>query len=247
MKKKIDKGPIIVLVIFVIIIAAVCIGFMIQRNASRSGLAKRIAELGPENGGTPSTIEGLREAIAIYENELNIYLSDVEKTGLYWKILSTRLHEKQMYGDALNALDRAIFYYPADPSLHNLKGVCSGQMAKASYDESEKQRYYNLSEEAYLKAINLDQTYSRPYYGLGVLYELGRASEAVPYLERYVYQLRTYDIDGMFVLAGAYYASGESEKAIAVYDEIVSRTRNEERKNEARKNKQIILDGVYGL
>lgn len=248
MKKKLDKGPFIALIIFVIIIAAVCVMFMVQRNAVRSDLAKRIAELGPENGSTPASIEDLKTAIALYENELSKYLNDADKTGLYWKILATRLHDKQMYGDALNAIDKAVFYYPTDPFLHYLKGVCSGQMAKASYG-AEVQPYYDLSEESYLKAIALDQTYSRPYYGLGVLYvyELGRAPEAIPYLERYVYQLRTYDVDALFVLAGAYYVSGESEKAISAYDEIISRTRNEERKNEALKNKQIILDGIYGL
>lgn len=247
MKTKRDKGPFIALIIFVIIIAAVSIMFMVQRNATRSDLAKRIAELGPENGNTPSTIEGLQEAIAMYENQLSMYLNDADKTGLYWKILATRLHDKQMYGDALNALDRAIAYYPVDASLHYLKGVCSGQMAKASYGE-QSQPFYDLCEEAYLKAINIDPTYSRPYYGIGVLYtyELNRAAEAVPYLERYAYELRAYDVDGLFVLAGAYYASGDSERALAVYDDIISRTRNDERKNEAMKNKQIILDSVYG-
>jgi tetratricopeptide (TPR) repeat protein len=247
MKKKIDKGPFIALIIFIIIIVAVSIMYMAQRNASRSDLAKRIADLGPENGNTPTTIEGLEEAIAIYENELNMYLTDAEKTGLYWKILATRLHDKEMYGDALNALDRAISYYPADASLHNLKGVCEGQMAKASYGV-QAETHFALSEEAYLKAINIDPTYSRPYYGLGVLYvyELSRAEEAIPYLERYVYELRAYDVDALFVLAAAYYLVGDSEKAIAAYDDIISRTRNEERKNEAMKNKQIILDGVYG-
>jgi tetratricopeptide (TPR) repeat protein len=247
MKKKIDKGPFIALIIFVIIIVAVSIMFVAQRNASRSDLAKRIAELGPENGNTPSTIEGLQDAIAIYENELNIYLTDVNKTGLYWKILANELHDEEQYGYALNALDRAIFYYPTDASLHYLKGVCSGYMAKMSYG-TEVQTFYALSEEAYLKAINIDPGYSRPYYGIGVLYvyELDRAEEAIPYLEKYVYELRAYDVDAFFVLAAAYYLIGNSDEAIAAYDEIISRTRNEERKDEARKNKQIILDGVYG-
>ncbi|MDR2900241.1 MAG: tetratricopeptide repeat protein [Treponema sp.] len=247
MKKKIDKGPFIALVIFIVIIVAVSVMIMAQRNATRSDLAKRVAELGPENSNTPSTIEGLQEAIAIYENELSIYLNDVEKTGLYWKILATRLHDKKMYGDALNALDRAIEYYPSDPTLHYLKGVCFGQMAKASYG-TQTQMYFDLAEEAYLKAINLDTTYSRPYYGLGVLYvyELNRAEEAVPYLERYAYQLRAYDVDALFVLAAAYYMSGNNEKAIAAYDDILSRTKIESLRAEATKNKQTILDGVYG-
>jgi tetratricopeptide (TPR) repeat protein len=247
MKTKRDKGPFIALLIFVIIIVAVGVMYVVQRNASRSNLAARVAELGPENGNTPSTIEGLQEAIAIYENELSIYLSDVDKTGLYWKILATRLHDKQMYGDALHALDNAIEYYPTDPSLHYLKGVCSGQMAKASYG-NQTQMYFDLSEEAYLKAINYDPTYSRPYYGLGVLYvyELNRALDAIPYLEKYVYQLRAYDVEALFVLAAAYYMIGDSDKAIAAYDDILSRTRNDEFRNEAMKNKQTILDGVYG-
>lgn len=247
MKKKVDKGAFIALLIFIIILAAVSIMFVIQRNASRSDLAKRVAELDPENRNTPSTIEGLQEAIALYENELSKYLNDVDKTGLYWKILATRLHDKQMYGDALNALDRAIHYNPTDPALHYLKGVCSGQMAKASYG-AQTQIFFNLSEESYLKAIGFDRTYSRPYYGLGVLYvyELNRPSDAIPYLETYAYQLRAHDVDALFVLAAAYYMVGENEKAIMAYDGIISRTRNDERINEAKKNKQIILDGMYG-
>ncbi len=247
MKKKLDKGPFIALFIFLIIVAVVSVMFMARRNATRSDLAKRIAELGPESGNTPSTIEGLRSAIALYEDELNKYLNDADKTGLYWKILATRLHDKQMYGESLTALERAIYYYPADPALHYLKGVCSGQMAKASYG-TQQQNYYNLSREAYLRAIDLDPNYSRPYYGLGVLYvfELNRPAEAIPYLERYVYQLRKYDVDALFVLARAYYMVGENDKAVDAYDAIISRTRNAERKDEAMKNKQTVLDTMYG-
>ena len=247
MKIKLDKGPFIAILIFAAIIAAVVIAVMVNRNSARSDLARRVAELEPESGNTPSTIEGLRTAIAMYEDELQVYINDSSKTGLYWKILATRLHDKAMFGEALEAANRGIHYNPEDPALHYMRGICAGRMAKSSFG-TEKTRFYQQSEAAYKRAIELDPAYSRPYYGLGVLYtfELERPAEAIPYLEIYIYQMRRYDVDAFFVLGRAYFLAGEPEKAIGAYDEIIARTKNDIRKNEALKNKEFILDSIYG-
>ena len=49
----------------------------------------------------------------------------------------------------------------------------------------------------------------------------------------------------MFVLARAYYVQGEYDKAVDLYDNIISITKSDQKKKEAEANKKIVLDAAY--
>jgi len=242
----------ILLAIVVITVTAALIMFIFRNQKGRSGreLTKRIAELSPK-GGPPETIEGLRQAIALYEDQIERNVREGAQTGVYWKILAIRLADKNMHNDALNALERAIYFNTEDSILYYLTGVSAANVAKSlvgfsASDERERERYYKLSEVSYLRALEIDVTYTKAMYGLSVLYvfELDRPQDAIPYLERYL-TIQSSDISAMFILARAYYMTENYSKAIELYDKIVSRTKDQKIKEEALYNKDVIMGMLY--
>ncbi|MDR1177462.1 MAG: tetratricopeptide repeat protein [Spirochaetaceae bacterium] len=238
----------------IILIGAIVVGFQLyKKQSARSQLASRIAELSPR-GGPPETIEGLREAIALYEDMIEEQVNTAVKTGIYWKILSARLQDKELYGEAFKALERAVSYTPEDPALHYSTGLVAGLLARDYHDytaatdgSQERARYYSLAEEAYRRAIAIDERYTKAHYGLAVLYvfELNRPAEAIPHLERYL-EIQTRDTDAMFILARAFYATGGYDRAVELYDEIISITKDSSRRRQAEDNKQQALSASYG-
>jgi len=241
-------------IIAVIILAAAgfLIYFMYQSGSSRTNreLARRMAEINPR-GGTPETIDGLRRSIALYEDQIERNIREGAQTGVYWKILATRLADRNMHNDALDALQRAIYYNTEDASLYYLTGVSAASVAKSHVGftanaEREREHYYSLSENAYLRALEIDVTYTRPMYGLGILYvfELDRPQDAIVYLERFL-QIHTADISAMFVLARAFYMTEEFSRAIDIYDRIIDRTRDRQAREEALNNRDLIQGLLY--
>jgi tetratricopeptide (TPR) repeat protein len=238
--------------ILILLVAGSIVFFIYNRtstNASRE-LAKRMAEISPR-GGPPETIEGLRQAIMLYEDQIERNVREGAQTGVYWKILAMRLADRNMHNDALEALERAIYFNTEDATLYYLTGVSAGSVAKSfvgfSVDaERRREHYFNLAERSYLRALEIDITYTRPMYGLGVLYafELDRPEDAIVHLERYL-QILPSDIPAMFVLARAYFMTGSNSRAIELYDRIADRTRDKNIREEALRLKDIIQGMLY--
>jgi tetratricopeptide (TPR) repeat protein len=238
--------------IALLLIAGLILGiYLVERQKSRHELARRIAELSPR-GGIPTTLEGLRQAIAIYEEAVEEHVRDAAQTGTYWKILAVRLADRGMHRDALDALERAIRYNGEDPTMFYLTGVSAAMVAKNALGfsrqdlggiQAEQEYYFAMAERAYLRALELDPDYAKPLYGLGILYtfELERPADAVAPLERYL-ELMSRDLDAMFALARAYYMIDDYEKALDLYDRIVVSTKDTARQSEARNNRDFILD-----
>jgi tetratricopeptide (TPR) repeat protein len=242
----------IVLGIIVILVFAWIITFVYRyESTSRNKeLEKRIAELSPRRG-PPETIEGLRQAIALYETQIERNVREGAQTGVYWKILAIRLADKGLDNDALEAFERAIHYNSEDPVLYYLTGVSAAKVAHkkigfTANDDVEKEQYYRLSENAYLRSLELDETYSKAMYGLAVLYafELDRPQDAVDQLDRYL-QIQKSDTSAMFVLARAYYMLRKFTAAIEVYERIASTTKDRKTKEEAFKNIEIVRERMY--
>jgi tetratricopeptide (TPR) repeat protein len=242
------------IVVLLIIGAIVLVVYRYETGKVHRDLAKRIAELSPR-GGPPETIEGLRAAIAAYEAQIELNVKEGAQTGVYWKILATRLADRSMHRDALEALEKAIYYNAEDPTPFYLTGLSAAIVAKSSLDfpggaaspGADRGKYFALAESAYLRAVELDPSYAKPRYGLGILYafELDRPAEAVPHLTRYL-ELMSSDVDAMFALARAYYMTENYNSAIEWYDRILSQTKDQNRKAEAQKNKEFILGQLYG-
>jgi len=160
----------IFLAIVIISVTSALIVYIFRSQAGKSSreLAKRIAELSPR-GGPPETFEGLRQAIALYEDQIERNVREGAQTGVYWKILAIRLADKNLHNDALGALERAIYYNTEDAVLYYLTGVSAANVAKSlvgfsAADERERERYYKLSEASYLRALEIDVTYTKPMY-----------------------------------------------------------------------------------
>ncbi|MDR1788525.1 MAG: tetratricopeptide repeat protein [Treponema sp.] len=234
--------------VILVITAGVIALVRYQKNKGRADLAERIYDAG---AGPPETIEGLREAIAGYEQEIERHVKIAAQTGVYWKILATRLQDKGLHNEALAALQQAIRYTPADPSLHYLAGVSAGIAAKGAlgFDGdagAERTRLLDLAEEAYREAIALDPKYARPMYGLAVLYvfELDRPAEAIPLLETYLGIARS-DTEARFLLARAFYGAGRFREAIDTCDALLSSSKDEDKNKVTRDLRRMAERRLY--
>ncbi|GHU88727.1 hypothetical protein FACS189476_06350 [Spirochaetia bacterium] len=257
MNKKLDRATNVILVIIIaaVIITGTTAIYRYQKRDMDRVLAKRIAELSSPQSGIPNTIEGLREAIAAYEDAIDRYTEAAVKTGTYWKILSIRLADKSMHKEALDALEQALLYNTEDATVFYLTGVSAVMVAKASLDpqakpgtqQNNRDRYFTMAEQAFRRSIELDSAYAKPRYELGLLYmmELDRSAEAVPHLERYL-EILPRNVDGMIALARAYYLTTDYRKAVDIYDRIIVTTKDANIKAEAQANREYILGNMNG-
>ncbi|WP_407425366.1 tetratricopeptide repeat protein [Treponema sp.] len=203
---------------------------------------------------TPTTEAELKEAISKYENRIADMQLATGQVGIWYKMLAVRYLDAQMYGEALKCLQKAIQIYPENQNLFYYTGLCAGYMAKASLDftaagnssTAEKYNYLKLAESAYLRAVEIEPKYGRALYGLGILYvfELDMSEKAIPHLEKLL-SFDTRNFDAMFVLARAYYTTGDYDRAASLYDKIASQTKSDAKKQEALANKKIVLDASY--
>lgn len=205
-----------------------------------------------EGVSSPNTIDELKDAISKYEERVaDIQLAN-SQIGIWHKILATRYLDKKMYGEALKSFQKALEYYPDNQNLYYYVGLCAGYMSHASMDfdadgySEKRENYLKLSEDAYSRAIEIEPRYARALYGLSVLYlfELGEDEKAVPLLEKLL-TIETKNIDAMFLLARAYYMTYEFDKAIGMYDKIISLTKSPERKAEAEANREVVQNAAH--
>jgi len=246
MKRKI----ITLLAVVLVVVAAFNVYSQFQKNKARDEYANRIYSSSGSN--PPSTVEELKAAIAANEKKIERYVNDAAQTGIYWKLLAYRLQDRGLHGEALEALRNAARYLPQDASVQYNTGLSAGIMAKASQafpgrENREKEEYYSLAENSFLRAIELDGRYLSPKYGLGVLYvfELDRPEDAIPHLQKYL-EISRNDIDTMFVLARAYYVLRNYKAAIDLYDRIITLTRDEQKRKDAQNNRQLVMEQMYG-
>lgn len=206
-----------------------------------------------EGVGSPTTIEELKTAIEKYDARIADLQLSQSQVGIWYKILGTRYLDNKMYGEALKAFQSALQYYPDNQNLYYYVGICAGYMSHTALDYNatgnmeQKYNYLKLAETAYLRAIEIEPRYSRALYALSVLYvyELDEPAKAIPYLEK-VLDIEKKHTDAMFVLARAYYSTYEFDKAVKMYDKIISVTTSDKKKADAEANKKIVLDASYG-
>ena len=200
----------------------------------------------------PTSIEELKDAIAKYENRVaDIQLAN-QQIAIWYKMLGTRYVDAKMYGEALKCFQKALEFYPNNQNLYYWVGVCAGYISHAAMDFSGtgstqlRMNYLKLAEDAYSRAIQIDDRFVRALYGLSVIYvfELGESQKAIPLLEK-VMEIETKDFNAMFVLARAYYENYEFDKAVKIYDKIMSLTKAADIVNAAQDLKKQVLDASY--
>ena len=201
----------------------------------------------------PTTIEELKSAIEKYQDRVADVQLAQSQIGIWYKILGTRYLDNKMYGEALNCFKEALNYYPDNQNLYYYVGVCAGYMSHAAMDfggtgaNEIRYNYLKLAEDAYSRAIAIEDRYVRAMYGLGVLYvfELDEPAKAIAPLEKLI-SIDTKNVDAMFVLARAYYSTFEFDKSAEMYDKIIETTKSAETKATAEENKKTVLDAAYG-
>lgn len=200
----------------------------------------------------PTSIEELKDAISKYERRVaDIQLAN-QQIAIWNKMLGTRYLDAKMYGEAMKCFQKALETYPDNQNLYYWVGVCAGYMAHQAMDYSgsgstvTRMNYLKLAEDAYSRAIKIDDRFVRALYGLSVIYvfELGESQKAIPYLEK-IMEIETKDFNAMFVLARAYYENYEFDKAVKIYDKIIASTKAADIINAAEENKKQVLDAAY--
>jgi len=241
---RLRKDTLIALAALGIIAGSIMLFYHHERSRERRNWAWRIADAGPR-GAVPRTIEGLVEAIALYEERIERHVRDAAQTAAYWKILGHRLADRGMHRDAVYAFERAIRISADDPTLFFLLGESASVVAGSSLDvpalggpaPSERDAYFALAERAFLRAIEMDATYGRPRFSLGVMYafDLDRPQDAIAQLERFL-QISPRDIAAMFVLARAYVMTEQFFPAIELFERILSMSRDPSVRERAEAN-----------
>jgi len=213
---------------------------------------KRMQQM-EEGVSSPTTIDEYKNAITKYEKRVADIELAQEQIGIWYKILGSRYLDQKMYGEALKCYQKAIEFYPENQNLYYYVGVCAGYMSHSvlDYDAAGNTQkrfdYLKLAESAYLRALAIEPKYVRALYGIGVLYvfELDESDKAIPYLEKLL-SIDKGHTDAKFVLANAYYRSGQMQKAADMYDDIINTTKDPEKKAAAQENKKQVLDLSYG-
>jgi tetratricopeptide (TPR) repeat protein len=246
-----------VAIFVLVLLAAGAVGLWLYvRNNQAASFARQITALG--NGGTPQNIDDLKKAILLYQKDVDRLVKEQATTGTYYRILASRYQDKGMHKEALDALQKALEYNPADATLLYMTGVSASYVANGSLDfasapgakydaSSIRSHYYAMAEDAFSQAISIDPSFSRPYYGLALLYTfyMNRPADAIPLLKKYNTIVKN-DVDAYSVLGRAYYMTGQYQEAISTYDTLLGLPLSKDQKAQVTANKQQAWNKLYG-
>ncbi len=215
-------------------------------SCNRSNAILRLQEL-EEGVHNPLSESELKEAIKKYEKRVEDIMIAEGRVGIWYKMLGSRYMDKKMYKKALKSFESALEYYPENQNLFYKVGLSASLIAKNSLDfdatgtDIEKKRYYALAVSAYERAIELDPKYSRAIYALSILYvfELNRPADAIPLLESVV-EREMKPLNHIFLLARAYYLTGDKIASVQMYEKIIELSGSEKQRQEAQENIDFI-------
>jgi tetratricopeptide (TPR) repeat protein len=203
-------------------------------------------------GAPPQSTEELKKAIAGFSKEMDRLVELKERTGIYYKILASRYMDKAMYGEAYEALLKAIEYYPANETLYYNAAVSAAYIGKSKEalgpaGDSERQRWLAIAESNYKRAISERPNYGSALYGLAVLYEfeLNRPSDALPLLQNLL-AVDTQNVDAMLLLGRVYYSLGRLDDALNAYGTASAVTKLPAKRAAAEANRARIQEEIDG-
>ncbi len=203
-------------------------------------------------GAPPQSVEELKAGIARYSKEASRVVEATEKVGIYYKILASRLLEKRLYGEAYEALVKAIEYYPESPTLYYKAGYSAGLIARGKAalgpeGAAERQKWLATAESCYKAALSASPRFTEAMYGLAVLYEFefDRPDAALPLL-RSLLEIDTRNVDAMLLLGRVYYRLGRLEDAATVYETAARVTTVREKKAAAEANRKRVVEELGG-
>lgn len=237
-----------VVFIFALVITSILCGC---KTSGKNVLKKRIERM-ESSSNNPVSIEEIEAAIKEYSKDADDVAKKNAQVGMWHKILGLKYLDKKMYGKAMECFQTALEYYPDNANLYYYVGNCAGYLGNSALDYEgtgsyeKMENYYSLSEKAYLRALAIDDGYAYALYGIGVLYvyQLGQPEDAIPHLEKLL-TIDTKNVDGMFVLANAYYLTKNYDKSAEMFDKISATTKSDKTKQAAEENKKKVIDEAY--
>jgi tetratricopeptide (TPR) repeat protein len=253
-KEKSSHGKVAAIVILIILAAGGISLWLYVRNNQAANLARQIASLG--NGGTPQSIADLKKGIELYGKDIDRLVKDHERTATYYRILASRYQDQGMHREALDALEEAIKIDSDNATYFYMTGISATYVANGSLDWAKdghydantiRNRYYAMAEDAFKRAIAIDPAYSRPYYGLALLYTeyMDKPSEAIPLLLKYNTIVKN-DWEAYGELAKAYYMTGQYKECISCYETLLTFSLSKDQKAQVNALKQQAWNKLYG-
>ncbi len=197
-----------------------------------------------DEGPSDERIEELKAGIRRYRDVVEEKIEAAGQLGVYHKMLAVAYMDRQMYGLALDHLEKAIDLQPENPILFYYAGVSAGRMAKSTVDETEQNELYEDAEQYYLRSIELDPTRNDANYALGVLYvfEINEPIKAREYLEQTI-EDEPKNARAQMVLARSYAMTGEAERAAELYDQAAEVAADRDTREAALRNRDALLEG----
>lgn len=213
-----------------------------EKGKNTETLARRMAEMDLRKEEiTRSKVEEYRRKIDRIESDTEKVIKGVQETGTLYELLGMKYLDLGMPLEAHESFSRAVDIYPGKETLLYYRGITAALVAKTRETEREGIEWMERAERSYWQALEANTRFSPAYYSLAVLmvYELGRAEEAIPLLESYI-GIEPGDSRGRFLLAQVYDSLGMNDKARTQYGEVVRLGRDKELTAEAR---QRLADG----
>jgi len=203
----------------------------------------RIAQMdGREGPPAQARISELEELVEEYAELAAEQVQTLSRTADTLKLLSQAYLQQRMFGPALETLEQAIFIEPENQTLHQLAGASAGFVAKAQSNAAERRRYFDIAEFHYQRAVEFAPNFIDARYGLAVLYafELDQPEKALPHLDAILARNELH-VPSLFVLARANVQLGNVDAAIDAYDTIIEHAAEEQDRERARRNRQLLV------
>ncbi|MFP4377577.1 MAG: tetratricopeptide repeat protein [Spirochaetales bacterium] len=221
----------------------VLLGALLGACEQQDNRVSRIAQMDGQSGpASPARIAELEELLEEYAELAAEQVQTLSRSADTLKLLSQAYLQQRMFGPALDSLERALVIEPENQTLHQLAGASAGFVAKAQSRAAERQRYFDMAEFHYQRAIEIEPDFIDARYGLAVLYafELNEPANALPHLEAILARNELH-VPSLFVLARANVQLGNIDAAIDAYDTIIERAAEDEDRERARRNRQLLV------
>lgn len=249
--QKIDRNLFIVIVINIIFVFATGSFISCEKKISVPVLQGVDAEIERFSSDSVSIVE--------VENSIKKHYKDVtsggnpdkisnEQMSALYRILGIKYLDNKLYNKSLAAFQKAVEYDTENENLYYYIGLSSGYLSAEALKETSPDasvssfNYLKMSENSYLKSLEINKNYAPSLYGLGCLYlfSFDDSAKCIPYLEKLL-TVSSKDYDAMMVLAGAYFDNYQFNKSLALYDKIISFSKSAEQKALAEKNRSRVL------
>jgi len=186
----------------------------------------------------------LKKDIDKYRKIIDKKIDAAEKLGTYYKLIGLKYLDYSMYELALESFQEALAIYPENPNVLYNAGLASARLSKTEGSESESYRLLVQAERYYKASLLVNDRFSSPMYGLAILYvyEMDQPELAIPLMEVYN-TIQKSSMNGRFLLAAAFFASGREGEAVDTYNSIIESSEDSVEVESARSNRNSILRG----